>query len=97
MQAWAARPLDEVCAAVFIDAIVVKVRDGQVASRPVYAAIGVTLAGDKDVLGLRAGTGEEGCQVLDERADRPAQPRHQGRVLCGLRRPQGAAYVVAST
>ena len=50
MQAWAARPLDEVYAAVFIDAIVVKVRDGQVASRPVYAAIGVTLAGEKDIL-----------------------------------------------
>src|SRR5262249_5229788 len=45
MAAWQARPLDEVYAAVFIDAIVVKVRDGQVANRPVYAAIGVTLAG----------------------------------------------------
>jgi putative transposase len=44
-------------AAVFIDAIVVKVRDGQVANRPFYAAIGVTLAGDKDILGLWAGTG----------------------------------------
>ena len=57
MQAWQARPLDEVYAAVFIDAIVVKVRDGQVANRPVYAAIGVTLGGEKDVLGLWAGTG----------------------------------------
>ena len=54
MQAWQARPLDEVYAAVFIGAIVVKVRDGQVASRPVYAAIGVILAGEKDVLGLWA-------------------------------------------
>ena len=62
MQAWQARPLDEVYAAVFIDAIVVKVRDGQVASRPVYAAIGVTLAGEKDVLGLWAGTGGEGAK-----------------------------------
>jgi transposase-like protein len=62
MQAWQTRPLDEVYAAVFIDAIVVKVRDGQVASRPVYAAIGVTLAGDKDVLGLWAGTGGEGAK-----------------------------------
>ena len=62
MQAWQARPLDEVYAAVFIDAIVVKVRDGQVANRPVYAAIGVTLAGDKDVLGLWAGTGGEGAK-----------------------------------
>jgi putative transposase len=47
MQAWCSRPLDEVYAAVFIDAVMVKVRDGQVASRPVYAAIGVTLAGRK--------------------------------------------------
>ena len=46
----------------FIDAIVVKVRDGQVANRPVYAAIEVTLAGEKDVLGLWAGTGGEGAK-----------------------------------
>ena len=62
MQAWQARPLDEVYAAVFIDAIVVKVRDGQVANRPVYAAIGVTLGGEKDILGLWAGTGGEGAK-----------------------------------
>ena len=62
MQAWQARPLDEVYAAVFTGAIVVKVRDGQVASRPVYAAIGVTLAGEKDVLGLWAGQGGEGAK-----------------------------------
>jgi len=62
MQAWASRPLDEVYAAVFIDAIVVKVRDGQVANRPIYAAIGVTLAGEKDILGLWAGTGGEGAK-----------------------------------
>ena len=40
MQDWAARPLDEVYAAIFVDAIVVKVRDGQVANRPIYAASG---------------------------------------------------------
>lgn len=52
MNDWAVRPLDETYAAIFIDAIVVKVRDGQVANRPFYAAIGVTLAGDRDILGL---------------------------------------------
>src|SRR3954454_24704566 len=62
MTDWAHRPLDEVYAAVFIDAIVVKVRDGQVANRPFYAAIGVTLDGDKDILGLWAGTGGEGAK-----------------------------------
>src|SRR5689334_2290740 len=62
MNDWSVRPLDAICAAVFIDAIVVKVRDGQVANRPIYAAIGVSLAGEKDVLGLWAGTGGEGAK-----------------------------------
>src|SRR3954449_3273351 len=62
MNDWANRPLDAVYAAVFIDAIHVKVRDGQVANRPVYAAIGVTLDGEKDVLGLWAGSGGEGAK-----------------------------------
>jgi transposase-like protein len=62
MTEWANRPLDGVYAAVFIDAIMVKVRDGQVANRPIYAAIGVSLAGDKDVLGLWAGSGGEGAK-----------------------------------
>jgi transposase-like protein len=57
MQSWQARPLDEVYAAIVTDAVVVKIRDGQVANRPIYAAIGVTLAGDKDILGLWVGTG----------------------------------------
>jgi putative transposase len=62
MQDWAARPLDGVYVAAFIDAIMVKVRDGQVANRPVYAAIGVTLDGCKDVLGLWMGAGGEGAK-----------------------------------
>ncbi len=62
MTEWATRPLDAVYVAVFIDAIVVKVRDGQVANRPIYAAIGVTMDGGKDVLGLWAGTGGEGAK-----------------------------------
>ena len=62
MTDWSHRPLDEIYAAVFIDAIVVKVRDGQVANRPFYAAIGVTLEGERDILGLWAGTGGEGAK-----------------------------------
>jgi transposase-like protein len=58
MQAWWARPLEGVYAAVFIDAIMVKVRDGQVRNRPVYAAIGVDLDGHKDILGMWAGDGD---------------------------------------
>jgi putative transposase len=62
MTDWCSRPLDPVYAAIFIDAVVVKIRDGQVANRPVYAAIGVTLEGCKDILGLWAGTGGEGAK-----------------------------------
>ncbi|OXM59649.1 IS256 family transposase [Amycolatopsis vastitatis] len=62
MQEWASRPLDGIYVAVFIDAIHVKVRDGQVANRPVYAAIGVTVDGHKDVLGLWMGSGGEGAK-----------------------------------
>jgi putative transposase len=62
MTDWCSRPLDEVYAAIFAVAIMVKVRDGQVANRPVYAAIGVTLAGEKDILGLWAGAGGEGAK-----------------------------------
>jgi len=43
MQAWCSRPLLPVYAAIFIDAIYVKVRDGQVGNQPFYAAIGVDL------------------------------------------------------
>jgi transposase-like protein len=62
MNEWASRPLDDVYAAVFIDAVVVKIRDGQVANRPIYAAIGVSLDGERDILGLWAGTGGEGAK-----------------------------------
>src|SRR4029450_12180490 len=48
MTEWSTRPLDPVYVAVFVDAIVVKVRDGQVANRPVYAAIGVRMIGRDD-------------------------------------------------
>jgi putative transposase len=63
MTAWQNRPLERVYAVVLIDAIVVKVRDSQVANRPVYVAIGVTMDGQRDVLGLWLGpTGGEGAK-----------------------------------
>jgi putative transposase len=57
MQTWSTRPLEAVYAAVFIDAIQVKIRDGQVGNRPIYAAIGVDLEGHRDILGMWAGQG----------------------------------------
>jgi transposase-like protein len=63
MVAWQNRPLDRVYAAVVIDAIVVKIRDGQVANRPVYVAMGINLDGERDVLGMWVGpTGGEGAK-----------------------------------
>lgn len=52
MLEWQNRPLDPVYPVVFIDAIHVKVRDGQVANRPIYVALAVTTEGNRDILGL---------------------------------------------
>jgi putative transposase len=60
MAEWQSRPLDPVYAVVFIDAINVKIREGQVANRPVYLALGVTVDGQRDVLGLQAGEHGDG-------------------------------------
>jgi putative transposase len=60
MAEWCNRPLEPVYPVVFIDAIFVKIRDGQVANRPIYVAVGVTCAGERDILGLWAGDGGEG-------------------------------------
>ena len=45
MKAWQARPLDRVYPVVLIDAIVLKVREGTVANRPVYVAVGIGVDG----------------------------------------------------
>ena len=71
MAEWQCRPLDgRVSTVVFIDVIHVKVRDGQVANRPLYVALTVTVEGNRDILGLWAGDGGEGAgywqQVLTE-------------------------------
>jgi transposase-like protein len=57
---WQSRPLDPVYAVLFIDAINVKIREGQVANRPIYLALGVTVDGERDVLGLWAGEHGDG-------------------------------------
>ncbi len=46
----------------FIDAINVKIRDGQVANRPIYVAMAVTVDGNRDILGIWAGDGGEGAK-----------------------------------
>ncbi len=60
MAEWQSRPLDPVCAVLFIDAIQVKIREGQVANRPVCLALGVTVDGERDILGMWAGEHGDG-------------------------------------
>ncbi len=60
MAEWQNRPLDPVYAVVFTGAIQVKIREGQVANRPVYLALGVTADGERDFLGLWAGEHGDG-------------------------------------
>jgi transposase-like protein len=63
LKLWQARPLDPVYPVVLIDAIVLKIREGNVANRPVYVALGITTDGQRDVLGLWVGpSGGEGAK-----------------------------------
>jgi putative transposase len=57
---WQNRPLDPVYPVIFIDAIQVKIRDGQVANRPIYVALAVTVDGTRDILGMWAGEHGDG-------------------------------------
>jgi putative transposase len=53
LKAWQMRPLERVYPIVYLDAMRVKIRDkGLVQNRAVYAVVGVSLDGHKDVLGL---------------------------------------------
>jgi len=75
MVAWQSRPLDEIYPVIMIDAIVLKIRDGKVANRPVYVAMGINLDGERDILGMWIGpSGGEGAKfwhsVLTELANR---------------------------
>ena len=60
MSEWQNRPLDPVYPVIFIDAINVKIRDGNVANRPIYIVLAVTVDGTRDVLGLWAGEHGDG-------------------------------------
>ena len=50
---WQQRPLDDVYPVVFLDALVLKIREGGTVQRKAcYLALGVTVEGDRDVLGM---------------------------------------------
>jgi putative transposase len=53
VKAWRARPLEDVYPILFLDCLIVKIRDGgAVRNRACYVAVGVNLDGERDVLGL---------------------------------------------
>ena len=53
VKAWQNRPLDPIYPIIFLDCIVVKSREeGRVSNRSVYLALGVTMEGQKDLLGI---------------------------------------------
>ena len=91
MAEWQNRPLDPVYPVVFIDAIHVKIRDGKVANRPIYVALGGHRRGQPRhprPVGRRR---RRGRQVLAAGAHRDQEPRRRRRVHGRLRRPQGPA------
>lgn len=79
MAEWQNRPLDPVYPVVFIDCIHVKIREGNVANRPIYVALAVTVDGTRDILGLWAGEHGDGegakywLRVLSELKNRGVQ------------------------
>ena len=57
---WQSRPLEEIYAVVFMDAIHFHVRsEGQIIKKAVYIAIGINMEGQKEVLGMWGGENEE--------------------------------------
>jgi len=74
VKAWQSRPLDAIYPIVYLDALVVKMRtEGRVENRAVYVAIGITLEGRKEVLGLWTSANEGAkfwLQVLTEMQNR---------------------------
>src|SRR6266699_7257331 len=74
VKAWQSRPLEEMYPIVYLDAMMVKIRDsGHVQNQAIYVVLGVDLAGQKEVLGLWTGQ-QEGAkfwlQVLTELKNR---------------------------
>ena len=71
---WQGRPLEELYPIVYLDALMVKVRDeGHIQNKAIYVVLGVNLEGQKEVLGLWAAQNEGAkfwLQVLTELRNR---------------------------
>src|SRR3954470_1356356 len=95
MTEWANRPLDPVYPVLLIDCIFVRIRDGQVANRPIYVAMGISVDGERDVLGMWVGPHRRrGRKVWLGMLPELKNPMIDGRQGCTdrwLRRPEGPA------
>lgn len=59
VKAWQMRPLEAIYPILYLDAMVVKVRDGkQIINKSLYIAMGVNMEGNKEILGLWLAGGE---------------------------------------
>jgi len=71
---WQGRPLDATYPILYLDALVVKIREGgHIRNKAIYVAIGVSMSGVKEVLGLWAGQSEGAkfwLQVITELSNR---------------------------
>jgi putative transposase len=73
---WQGRPLEELYPIVYLDALMVKVRDeGHVQNKAIYVVLGVNLEGQKEVLGLWVAQRSE---VLAASAHRATEPGCEG-------------------
>ena len=70
LKAWRLRPLESVYCVVYLDAIVVKIRDkAGVCNKSIYLAVGVSTEGTKSVLGMWVQASEGAkfwCSILEE-------------------------------
>ena len=76
VKAWQSRPLDAVYPIVYLDCIHSKVREGAVRVKAVYLALGINLAGEKEILGLWIAQNEGAkfwLQVVTELRNRGVQ------------------------
>ncbi len=79
---WQSRPLDAIYPIVYLDCIVVKIRqDKKVINKVIYLALGVNLEGHKELLGMWLSE-NEGGQIQAERVDRASKPRCEGYFDC---------------
>ena len=97
VRAWQSRPLDPVYPIVYLDALIVKMRqEGRVENRAIFVALGVNLEGHKEVLGLwTSAAGRQGQSVGDEEFRNAAGARRGRDVRAGA--GSGSTHDVSAT